>query len=575
MNKTPSVTIQRLIYCLGLVGLLSAAPASGQPTINAIENNYSYILPYSPNYGIAQGSIFDIFGTDLASTTTGLQSFPLSTTLKGTSIAVTVNGTTTQAIPYYVTPGQIAAILPSATPVGSGTITVTNNGQTSQPANIQVVQTEFGLDTLYGTGSGPAVAEDSKGNVLTFTNSANPGETIVLWGSGVGPDPGNPNEAVYPQKQNNLTNLNIEVDIGGIPATVAYLGRSMYPGLDQINVTVPPTVQPGCFVSVVVWAGVNISNFATLPVAASGQTCSDMVTPFSGTELETLGTKGAVNIGNLRIGSDLNAPTSLFGIPVPSETWNNAYATFTTSSATQFITSLYSPDVDSADIALAAVSLGSCIVQQRGSFTGSTPASPMYLNAGSAVNVTGPDGSTALQNQSNVYGAPSDGTASGSNSLSSAFIPGTGGDFSFNNGSGGAVGSFSTSTAVPADFAWNERDTTSNVDRSQALTVTWKNAAADSLVQVSGFSSVSYGVDTLATSFTCSAPASAGTFTVPPAVLLALPPTAASDGLVSASYLAVSNYTFPQSFSAAGLDTGIIYGYVTNTTGETGNVVYQ
>jgi hypothetical protein len=82
-------------------------------------------------------------------------------------------------------------------------------------------------------------------------------------------------------------------------------------------------------------------------------------------------------------------------------------------------------------------------------------------------------------------------------------------------------------------------------------------------------------VDTLATSFTCSAPSSAGTFSVPPAVLLALPPTAASDGLVSASYLAVSNYTLPQSFSATRLDAGVISGYVINTTGETGNVVYQ
>jgi uncharacterized protein (TIGR03437 family) len=561
---------------LGLVALLCAAPASAQPTITALENNYSYILPYSPNYGIAQGSIFDIFGMDLASTTTGLQSFPLSPTLKDTSIAVTVNGTTTQAIPYYVTPGQIAAILPSATPVGTGTITVTSNGQTSRPANIQVVQTEFGLDTLYGTGSGPAVAEDAKGNVLTPTNAANPGQAIVLWGSGVGADPGNPNETIYPQKQNNLTNLNIEVDIGGIPATVAYLGRSLYPGLDQINVTVPPNVQPGCFVSVVVWTGTNISNFASLPIAASGQTCSDTVTPWSGAELENLGTKSALNLGSLRIGSYINAPTSLFGIAVPSETWNNAYATFTAASATQFISSLYSPDVDSADIALAAVSIGSCSVQQRGSFAGSAPAAPTYLDAGPVVNVAGPDGTTALQNQSNVYGDPSDGSSSGFNSLTSAFIPGGGGSFKFDNGSGsGIVSGFSTETTVPAAFVWNERDTTSNVTRSQGVTVTWKNAAPDSLVQISGFSSASYGVDTLATSFTCSAPSSAGTFTVPPAVLLALPPTAASDGQVSASYLAVSNYTFPQSFSAAGLDAGVIYGYVINTTGETGNVVYQ
>ena len=557
-----------------MVGLLCAGPASAQPTITALENNYSYILPYSPNYGIAQGSIFDIFGTDLASTTTGLQSFPLSPTLKNTSIAVTVNGTTTQAIPYYVTPGQIAAILPSATPVGTGTITVTNNGQTSKPANIQVVQTEFGLDTLYGTGSGPAVAEDAKGNVLTPTNAANPGQAIVLWGSGVGPDPGNPNETIYPQKQNNLTNLNIEVDIGGIPATVAYLGRSLYPGLDQINVTVPPNVQPGCFVSVVVWTGTNMSNFGSLPIAASGQTCSDQVIPYSGTELETLGTKGAVNVGTLRTGIVQLAPTSLFGIPVPSETQDNAYATFTTSNATQFISSLYAPLNGAVDVALTTVSIGSCLVQQDGSFSGSTPATPSYLNAGSTVNLTGPSGSTALTNNSGVYNTPGNGGTG--NTLSNGFIPSTGGDFKFSNGSGGSqVGAFTTQADVPPVFTWNERDTTSNINRAQGVTVTWSNAAPDSFVQISGFSTASYGVLTLATAFTCSAPANAGTFTVPPTVTLALPPTAVLDGLVSSSYLAVSNFIYPQSFSAPGLDVGTVYGYVTNTTGETGNVVYQ
>ena len=97
-------------------------------TIGRLQNNYSYIFPDMPNYGIAQGSIFDIFGSGLATSTSDLQSVPLPTVLNGTSVSITVNGITTHAILYFVSPNQIAAILPSATPVGTGQITVTAGG---------------------------------------------------------------------------------------------------------------------------------------------------------------------------------------------------------------------------------------------------------------------------------------------------------------------------------------------------------------------------------------------------------------------------------------------------------------
>jgi uncharacterized protein (TIGR03437 family) len=118
-----------------------------QPSIGQFQNNYSYILPGMPNYGIAQGSIFDIFGSGLAAATSALQSVPLPTVLGGTSVNITVNGATTHAILYFVSASQIAAILPSATPTGDGQITVTVSGQTSAPAAITVVQSAFGLLT--------------------------------------------------------------------------------------------------------------------------------------------------------------------------------------------------------------------------------------------------------------------------------------------------------------------------------------------------------------------------------------------------------------------------------------------
>jgi uncharacterized protein (TIGR03437 family) len=207
-----------------------------QNNYSKIQNNYSYILPGMPNYGIAQGSIFDIFGVGLATATSDLQSVPLRTVLNGTSVDVTVNGVATHPILYFVSDGQIAAILPSATPTGTGQITVTLNGQTSQPGAITVVQSAFGMLSLNGVGNGPAAVFDVNSRYVNLTNAANPGDFITLWGSGLGPVTG---DETITQTPMNLTNIPIEVDIGGKSAVVQYSGRSIYPGLDQINVQVP------------------------------------------------------------------------------------------------------------------------------------------------------------------------------------------------------------------------------------------------------------------------------------------------------------------------------------------------
>jgi len=44
--------------------------------------------------------------------------------LNGASITVVVNGVTTYPALYYTSPTQLAAVLPAATPVGTGTLTV-------------------------------------------------------------------------------------------------------------------------------------------------------------------------------------------------------------------------------------------------------------------------------------------------------------------------------------------------------------------------------------------------------------------------------------------------------------------
>ncbi len=364
---------------MGLCFLFGTAFAAAQPSVAAIENNYSYILPGSPNYGIARRSLVTIFGKDLANVSSNPQSFPLTTSISGTSLTVRVDGATTHPILYYVTPGQIAAILPSATPAGVGILTVTNNGAASKPVAIQVVQTEFGIDTLYGAGYGPAVAQHASGQILGPTSSANPGETIVLWGSGVGPDLNN-DEMSYPQRQNDLTNLPLEVDIGGIPATISYRGRSPYPGVDQINVTVPESAQPGCWVSMVVWTETHISNFATLPVAANGTTCSDRSTGYTGTELATLLDQPSIKIETVAIG---NSPSLVYN-PL------NITDSFNVYTPAEFVASFFFPSIFDSLVAqegfvvpqywvgLAGISAGSCVTMQEQQ-SSSPPAS---LDAG-------------------------------------------------------------------------------------------------------------------------------------------------------------------------------------------------
>jgi len=60
-------------------------------------------------------------------------------TLNGASITVVVGSVTTHPALYYTSPTQLAAVLPAATPVGTGTLTVNYRGANSASAAIQVV----------------------------------------------------------------------------------------------------------------------------------------------------------------------------------------------------------------------------------------------------------------------------------------------------------------------------------------------------------------------------------------------------------------------------------------------------
>ncbi|MGB9456497.1 MAG: hypothetical protein WCB12_10660 [Bryobacteraceae bacterium] len=137
-----------------LVPMISGAATQPAPAISGVVNAASNLAPGLPGSGIAQGAIFTVYGSNLgpASPCWALTT-PYTPSLCGVSLTVTVNGTSTYPIPTFVYPTQINAILPSTTPTGNGTITVTYNNQTSTTSPIQVVATAFGTFTpTYGEG---------------------------------------------------------------------------------------------------------------------------------------------------------------------------------------------------------------------------------------------------------------------------------------------------------------------------------------------------------------------------------------------------------------------------------------
>lgn len=71
------------------------------PIVTAVQNNYGRAASPDSSYGIAQGSIFIVKGTNLSSQVdTTLQNAPLQTTLAGVRVRITVAGTTYYA-PLY------------------------------------------------------------------------------------------------------------------------------------------------------------------------------------------------------------------------------------------------------------------------------------------------------------------------------------------------------------------------------------------------------------------------------------------------------------------------------------------
>jgi hypothetical protein len=148
------------------------------------------------------------------------------------------------------------------------------------------------------------------------------------------------------------------------------------------------------------------------------------------------------------------------------------------------------------------------------------------------------------------------------------------GQYTITGSGGNDVSFFGADVNVPTQINWTNQNQISSVTRSQGVTVNWDPTTGDpnGYVSIVGTSAVgTSNANSIGAEFTCSAPTTAGTFTVPPNVLLALPATVTVSGFTVPGTLAVYGNSAPQLFQAIDLDLAMASDTVIVST----SVTYQ
>src|SRR6185437_1208174 len=387
---------------------VSQLPAA--PKIDTIQNSASNIVT-GPGGPIAQGSIFVIKGSGLGPANISISPTPFqSTTLSGASVAVTVGTTTVNALMYYTSDAQIAALMPSNAPTGSATFTVTYSNQSSPPVSHTVAANDPGIFTVDSSGQGVGIVTYADyslvspikaancGGPNTTCGAANPGDTLILWATGLGPIAGS--DASGSGLGVNMANLPLTVWVGGAQAPVLYQGRSgCCIGEDQIVFTVPNNTATGCAVPLAIQIGNVVSNYVVMPVATSGRTCTTASPIFTTVALQQFAAAGTVSIAELALRRDPNDNGPGF----------QDFAKLQFFKVTAFAAGsqpFFASYVDDQPV-------GTCTVYSNTNGNNDVPFTDgVDLNAGSTFTVKGPNGSVNVK-PTTLSGAPATLSAAG------------------------------------------------------------------------------------------------------------------------------------------------------------------
>ena len=196
-------------------------------------NAASFAPPGNP---ISPGQFVTLFGTGLAkSTLTAAPPYPTSLN----SVSVSINGK--PAPIYYVSAGQINALVPYATTGPTATIVVQNSGANSNTVTVAVAATAPGVYTYDGSGSGGGAILHADYSLVNAAKPAIGGETVLIYLTGLGTlTPAVTDGTAGTGSALHTADADVWVYVGGQQATIVFKGLAPgFPGLYQLNVTLP------------------------------------------------------------------------------------------------------------------------------------------------------------------------------------------------------------------------------------------------------------------------------------------------------------------------------------------------
>ncbi|MDQ6677529.1 MAG: hypothetical protein M3Z09_09565, partial [Acidobacteriota bacterium] len=231
-------------------------------------------------HALARGSLASIFGSNLARGVQAADSTPLPTSLQGAS--VTVNGVPAPLL--YVSPTQINLEIPTfplTVPVSStqaSSVIVTTAGGSSVPVNFSANVFGPGLFTANGSGCGQGAVQNvsASGEVSlnSAANSAEPGQFLVVYGTGFGgffkdglPAPALPLPVLDPVVLAVLDGTSLFTSYAGLAPGLV--------GVDQFNFQIPDPVREGCAIPLRIENYLAGSQPVTVAIHRGGGACVD------------------------------------------------------------------------------------------------------------------------------------------------------------------------------------------------------------------------------------------------------------------------------------------------------------
>jgi len=263
--STSPITITSTAVTIGLQQ--ATAQISGTLSANPVPVVYRggavQAASFAKGAPLAPGSLFSVFGANLAPGNSQAQTVPLPKELGG--LTATLGNFDVPLL--YAGSGQFNGQVPAELPANSTAQLVVKLGSAfTVPESINIAAAQPGIFTQNASGTGPGAILDVRFNLVTASNPVPAGDIIQVFGTGFGETnpavpSGQPAPAAEPLAR--VTRA-VTATVDGISAPVSFAGLAPnFVGLYQVNVQIPSGVRAGEVNLVLIQDGVE-SNTVTV-----------------------------------------------------------------------------------------------------------------------------------------------------------------------------------------------------------------------------------------------------------------------------------------------------------------------